>query len=1338
MKKYNIGLDIGTTSVGWAVVDQEKFNIVRKGNKKLWGVRLFEEASTAESRRAFRSTRRRYDRRRERIKLLQEEFKNEINKVDIDFFKKLKESFYRNDDNKKTLKLSKEDLEKSKDYNKKYPTIYHLRNELIINREKKDIRLVYLAIHHIIKYRGNFLRDGKFNVNNLNISENLEEIFKDFENNTNVEINDLQNIPLEELSKVLLIDSKSDRKQKVKELLSLNFSKTFCDEFSKLICGSSASLAKLFNLDLDGSEDVKISLEEDYEQNLDKVINLLNDNADIVDEIKELYDSIILKNFFKDDDTKCLSSLMMKNYEQHKLDLKNLKRILSFNRKEYNKIFRSTAANKCLYEKYLCNSISFDEFINDVKKSISLSLEYITDQKIIDDYTINFQKRIEQDDFMPRITTVNNGIYPYQLNEDELIQIIENQGKYYPFLLEKTKDNVYKLVKLLEFKIPYYVGPLNNTTSVKGKDNVNSWIIRKQENTKITPYNFNEVVDLEGSAELFINRMISKCSYLLDEPAMPNNSILYCKFKVLNELKQIKVNNEKIPLDIQNKIYRELFLKKSGTITDKLFKKYLYESNEYSMYGLDISIEGYSSDNKFANNMQPYVDFFGDDGFFSGTKYSIENAEELIRWITIFEDKDMLERKIRNSYQNLSEDIIKKLVNKKYKGWGSLSEKLLTTKYYLDKSCNVKKSIMDLMEETSKNFMQIINEPKYNFQKMIDEYNEVDNTKKINYSLVDNLFTSPATKRGIYQALKVVEEIIDYMGYNPENIVIEMARSEEEKTRTVDRKKYIQKLYESCKKDIENYSQLNKELMSFEKIDQKLFLYFIQEGRSLYSREKLDINKLNDYEIDHILPQTLIKDNSIDNKALVLRSENQEKAASLVLPAKFRTPDKIKWWDLLKKRKLISSKKYNNLIRSHYSDSDIEGFINRQLVETRQITKHVANILKNYYESSNVIYLHADLSHNYREKFELFKYRDLNDYHHAHDAYLAAVLGEYKSKYLKNKIDYNRFKQINESILESKNYKEFKYGFFINSLDNKFNLINEQTGEVILENKKLNETIENTMYCNDILVSKKTEIKSGAFYQETKNSHNKLGKNDVPLKDGLDMTKYGSYTEIYPSYLCLVKYGTKQKVIGIPILIEEKSKKNSILKEQYIKRCLNLKETEKIQILIDKIPFQQLLKYQNHMVYITGSSCELVSAVELHLPKDSAKKWKYLLNLIFNGKDIPKDSDGNSILSEEEKNKQLDEILAFLLTQTRKHYPLYEEIANKFEVYLKDNRLDFDNKIKFVKEFFKLLNGHNANLETITNKYFPNRVGRLTTRTITNGVLYYNSVTGIWSYKYEF
>ena len=45
-KKYYIGLDVGTNSVGWAVTE-EFYNILRAKGKDLWGVRLFEKADTA-------------------------------------------------------------------------------------------------------------------------------------------------------------------------------------------------------------------------------------------------------------------------------------------------------------------------------------------------------------------------------------------------------------------------------------------------------------------------------------------------------------------------------------------------------------------------------------------------------------------------------------------------------------------------------------------------------------------------------------------------------------------------------------------------------------------------------------------------------------------------------------------------------------------------------------------------------------------------------------------------------------------------------------------------------------------------------------------------------------------------------------------------------------------------------------------------------------------------------------------------------------------------------------------------------------------------------------------
>ena len=43
---YNVGLDIGKSSVGWAVID-DQYHVVEARGKNLMGARLFQEASKA-------------------------------------------------------------------------------------------------------------------------------------------------------------------------------------------------------------------------------------------------------------------------------------------------------------------------------------------------------------------------------------------------------------------------------------------------------------------------------------------------------------------------------------------------------------------------------------------------------------------------------------------------------------------------------------------------------------------------------------------------------------------------------------------------------------------------------------------------------------------------------------------------------------------------------------------------------------------------------------------------------------------------------------------------------------------------------------------------------------------------------------------------------------------------------------------------------------------------------------------------------------------------------------------------------------------------------------------
>ncbi|MGL5383586.1 MAG: type II CRISPR RNA-guided endonuclease Cas9, partial [Culicoidibacterales bacterium] len=152
IKRYNIGLDIGTNSVGWAVTDQQN-NLLRHNKQNMWGSRLFNAAETAVERRGHRSTRRRMNRRKQRLALLRELMEPMIAKVDPSFYARLaatqlhrEDSEFKREDN---FNLFIDKNFNDKHYFAQYPTMYHLRHELMYGRgtsEAMDPRLIYLAL----------------------------------------------------------------------------------------------------------------------------------------------------------------------------------------------------------------------------------------------------------------------------------------------------------------------------------------------------------------------------------------------------------------------------------------------------------------------------------------------------------------------------------------------------------------------------------------------------------------------------------------------------------------------------------------------------------------------------------------------------------------------------------------------------------------------------------------------------------------------------------------------------------------------------------------------------------------------------------------------------------------------------------------------------------------------------------------------------------------------------------------------------------------------------------------------------------------------------------------
>lgn len=1324
--EYNIGLDIGTSSVGWAVTDLNN-NLVVYNNKKengktkhqrMWGSLLFDEGVTAKQRRLFRSARRRKARMHERISILQHIFENEINQVDPIFFRRLEESNLFLEDRKyandKLGIFSNKDL-----YESTYPTIYHLRNKICNSNEKIDIRLVYLAIHHIIKYRGNFLYENqKFSLKDININEQFKEMFELI--NQKQYIFDTENEIDYEKVKDIVTNGNLSNKERMEQLLSVitydsNYKNTVKNIIALLV-GLQGDLTKIFDIETENEEELKLLSkvkfsDSKYSETENDIINILGDDYIILEKIKDLYTSIFLIKIFKETKNPSLSTVMIERYNKHKKDLKKLKNaILEYdsinNTNKYDEFFRIHDEGRN-YETYIRNTkkYSYDEIKKDIKTLIK---DTRNEKEIIED--------LEKDNFLQKLNIVENSLFPFQLNLDELYKIIESQKKYYPFLADQMELNgskIYKLERLLTFRIPYYVGPIVANKFMEGHKY--AWFERKDNNNeRINPFNFEKIVDINKSAENFITRMTNFCTYLPLEKVIPKNSLLYSEFMVLNELKQIKINDKRISLDVQKNILNNLFKCNGGRkINNRNFINWLYVNGIITTE--DVRITGYQSEDGFSSSLKSYNDF----------KKVINNIddynntlmiEKIIEWITIYEDKKIIRARIKECYGDvLDSKQIDKILTFNYSGWSNISRKMLDSADigYEDDTTGEFYSVISLMRDTTENFMQIINNPKYNIQSQIKELAYGDKKDDITYDDIVDLACSPAVKKGIWQSILLVKEIIDIMGHKPKHIYLEFAREDGKNVRTTNRNNQIKLLYEGIKSEVNSFNSNNKnllkELSEQDNInDEKLFLYFLQQGKSLYSGKMLNINDLSSYEVDHIIPRCLIKDDSIDNKALVLKEENQRKSDGTLLP---EYQNKCKgWWYYLSKNHFISEKKYKSLCLKEFTPEIINGFINRQLVETRQIIKNVTNILNQYLGNDCVCAVKANISHDFRLKHHMYKYRDLNNLHHAHDAYLSAALGNLMLKIIPKDVIYSKY---NFKYSAENNYNN-KYGWFISQID---------------EDNSLK--IANTLFYNDPIVIKKTEIQTGEFYNQTLYSRGTAGKL-VAINKKLDTSKYGGYTGENKGYFILIEYKKKnikqRKIISIPIRF---SKMNDEEKMKYIKD--ELKYDDPI-IIKDRIGKNQLIEFKNQRFYLS-SDTELVNAVELHLKKDEQIEYRDLLNYLFNGK-LQKNATRNNINILD----KIDDLINLLLDKMKNNYFAYENEYKKIKEFIDLiglNNINDENKIKLFKQLVTIMKsspvtGDLKFLNDLQTKYkFSDRMGRRAMQTLTSGKIILTSLTGL-------
>jgi len=1245
-RRYFLGLDIGTNSVGWAVVDPT-YKLCKFRGKSLWGIRLFDAAQTAADRRLARSARRRLERRKMRIDWLQELFAEEISKKDPTFFIKLNNSRLHLEDKAEEIANIKYPLFADKDYTdidyyKEFPTIFHLRKELIKNSKSSyDVRLVYLAIHNLIKHRGHFLFDGEISTENINesISDKIRNILKKIKSNFEIDnINEESSTVGDEIPEIYLIED-THIENTLKTILKSSKSATekseelrkcFIDrqnkrdnaivaELCKLMVGLKGDFSKIFNKDsVEVKENIKnpkISFNAEYDEEIkDLIQTYYPEELDVLNEIQAIY---ILRG------EQFISDAKIKEYNEHHDRVRTLKQLFKkyIGVKECNKFFNSDEEginyshyvgklNTCGNKTALKKTVKAEDLDKEIKKKLKGILENTEHIDEIDELIINNLIK-ETSDLLPIQRTTKMGGVPRQINEVELRAILENAEQYLPFLSECDENGISvkdKIISIFEYRIPYYVGPLGGHSK---KQKEFAWMIRKEEG-RIYPWNIEEKVDYIKTGEEFIKRMINKCTYLYGKDVIPKHSLLYQEFMVLNLINNIRLydSRERISVEEKKTLFEEIFMNKTRVTFKDIYSYFQLKDkdlNQTDIHGID------SGDGHIVMfpTLSTYLDFkkqvFGDDI----KKESIRNIiEEIVTDITIFgADKKRLKAVVGYKYKNkLTSEQYEKLKNNitkfNYKDWGTLSREFLNGVTGCKKGGDSETTIITALRENNLNLQELLSDS-YTFSEHIEKANKGAG-KDLSETFFEDYPISPANKRAVRQAALIYKEILKVMGNPPEKIFLEMARGgEANKTRTSSRKKKVEDIFEKwgndedikkLKEDLENICSKDPRRLDSEKI----YLYFKQKGRCMYSGEPIDLEKLSNteyYDIDHIYPQSKTKDDSLDNKVLVkaeLNRSKEDKPISRNIQNKM-----IEFWKELEKRGAITKEKLARLTKKEFSNEDLQGFLNRQLVDTRQVTKAVSKYFE-FISNSKVIYVKASLVSDFRhEEIQCYKSRRINDFHHGKDAYLNVVVGNvYNAKYTDNPRNWYSQKRAEGVVAEK-----------VHSLKNLFkrDVKRYVDGELVWEGYNADEKLKNTgsivtvkriMNQDDLFYTEYTYCSKGQLFDMNPLSKEETTK--IRIKKDLDNKKYGGYGAPGTAFFVLVEYGdnARKYITGIPIYVKNllKTDPNAIVK--YLEEVRDLKNIKKIctikknsLIMVDNFPMR--IRGENDLKLLLNPSKQL-------------------------------------------------------------------------------------------------------------------------------------------------
>lgn len=496
---------------------------------------------------------------------------------------------------------------------------------------------------------------------------------------------------------------------------------------------------------------------------------------------------------------------------------------------------------------------------------------------------------------------------------------------------------------------------------------------------------------------------IGQCMYYKDEKRAYRSTVIADIYALVNCLSQLSfVNTETGEILLPENVAKEIINTSltNASITENDIKNILKQNKlEMRKPGkLEVTVPDTIRTLKTLKAILTNAGYKYEE-LIKENQFDVNNPSKLHQLCLLLSENITPARRIRAlKAKGWNEKLQKEVIRKKFGGTASVCEKYMIEAIEAFKRGETYGNFQARMLKEREDALPDIEKQKYlaPFDKKVDE------------ELVKNAVIFKA----VNETRKILNELIRKYG-SPEYINIEVAndlgRSFKERAKIIkrinDNKKEKDKI---ANKLIELGLRKEGEVKPFD--IERYRLWEEQEGKDLYTGDVIPVEKILSgiYDVDHIVPFSLILDDTLQNKALVNLGVNRQQKGQQVPLGYLSSADKedyLKRINTLFKKKKISIKKYKYLTLSNlYGNRDLlSEWKSRNINDTRYITRFLvnylsANLLFNSDKAKNVFGVKGIITSRMRRLWfnkktwgDEQKNRD-NNLHHAADAIVIANL----------------------------------------------------------------------------------------------------------------------------------------------------------------------------------------------------------------------------------------------------------------------------------------------------------------------------------------------------------